>query len=772
MAALYAKINNNQMKHFYIISLICYCFLNQACTIKSNPKLEEEDLMVNWVDPFIATQGDHGQLYPGATIPFGLVKLSPETPGGGHSGYQYQEEFIYGFSHLRTDGPGVTGAGGNILLQPGIGNFQNQKEDYMERYIKDSEKASPGYYTVEYQSGIRSELTVTPRVGFHKYTFPDSDSSFILLDLSHSHRGMIDAELNVVPPNKINGVVSSYNVAKHHGGNQHFKVYFTIVFNKPFEKSITWDNLGFSEQVLSRKSIKSGVWLSFANEKDNVIQAKVGVSPVSVAQSEKEIMNEIPDWEFNSIREVARQSWENKLKKVKIKTDRDDLKTLFYTLLYRSYTSPVIANASSGRYRPALKEDTLKNTTDIRPDFTYYCGWDIWGNYRNKFGLMAITEPAVARDMVLSIIEYYRYRPNIVGTGYSFRAEGYWPAPTVRQEFAGIYILEGIQKGLVELTDDELHIAYEGMKQDYEEYHEKDVAFILEKSYHAWMVMKMAEIIGIPGDVEKYKQLALNYQEYWNPNQKDHEGQTRGFFTPDAMNVDDILALDKYGYEGNLWHYRWNVQFDINGLINLRGNRDALVDDLEYFFDQNLYMHLNQTDIQVPYLFNYLGKPWLTQKWVRKYTTKETTHIFDNHGSFDEPVVRRSYLPQPEGFLPTMDDDLGQNSSWFVQSAIGLFPAIPGEPYYFIGSPIFPEINIDLEDGNSLIIKTRNVSEDNFYIKSAKLNGNPLNKPWISHSDIKGGGILEFEMDSIPNYTWGTNAKLTPPSLSKINVIN
>ena len=182
-------------------------------------------------------------------------------------------------------------------------------------------------------------------------------------------------------------------------------------------------------------------------------------------------------------------------------------------------------------------------------------------------------------------------------------------------------------------------------------------------------------------------------------------------------------------------------------------------------FVQNLYMALNQTDIQLPYLFNYLGRPWLTQKYVRKYTTKEAIHLFHNHGFFDEPVIRKTYLPQPKGFLPTMDDDFGQNSSWFVQSAMGLFPAIPGEQYYFIGSPIFPEIEISLENGNNFIIIANNVSEDNFYIKNAKLNGKPINKVWISHSDIASGGVLELEMDSIPNYTWGTDEVL--PSLSE-----
>ena len=749
------------MKIFSFISVVGFYCLIHGCTIRQ----AEKDMLVNWVDPFIATQGDNGQLYPGATTPFGLVKLSPETTGKGQSGYQYQEKYIYGFSHLRSDGSGCTGAGGNILIQPGTGNFKKNKEDYKEEYIKDSEKASPGYYTVRYENGIISELTVTPRVGFHKYTFPDKDSCYIILDLSHSHAGMLDAELNIIPPDKIYGSVSSFNVCGK-GTNRYFRLYFTIVFNKPFERYISWDNQNPDGQKPFREGINSGVWLAFTNKKNDIVQAKAGISPISVSESEKEIIKECPGWNFNSIKEKASLAWEDKLKKIRIKTDRDDLMKLFYTLLYRSYTSPVVANTSSGLYRPALKEDTLKKIADIRPEFTYYCGWDIWGNYRNKFGLIAITEPTLMRNSVLSLLEYYRYRPNIIGTGYSYFAEGYWPAPTVRQEFAGIYILEALEKGLIKLTNDELHIIYEGIRQDFEEYSDKNIGACLEKSYHAWMMMKMAEIMGISGDIGKYRSLALNYQKHWNPDQKDHQGEKRGFFTFNAQNVDNVLVLDKYGYEGNLWHYRWNVQFDIQGLINLRGSRELLVDDLEYFFDQNLYMHLNQTEIQLPYLFNYLGKSWLTQKWARKYTTKEATHLFHNHGFFEKPVIRHSYLPQPEGFLPTMDDDLGQNSSWFVQSAIGLFPAIPGEEYYFIGSPIFPEIDISLENGKMFSIKARNVSENNFYIKNASLNGKTLNRNWIRYSEIIEGASLELEMDSVPNYTWGNDPKLVPPSLS------
>jgi putative alpha-1,2-mannosidase len=206
-----------------------------------------------------------------------------------------------------------------------------------------------------------------------------------------------------------------------------------------------------------------------------------------------------------------------------------------------------------------------------------------------------------------------------------------------------------------------------------------------------------------------------------------------------------------------LWHYRWFVLHDVAGLAELAGGKEKLSDDLEYFFGHDFYMHLNEPDYQAPFLFNYLGKPYLTQKWARTFTTKEVTQLYHNHGLFEKPVVSRIYRADTKGYIETMDDDAGAMSSWFVMSAMGLFPYDPVEPIYQIGSPIFPELVLHLDNGKDFRIIAKNVSEDNFYIQSAKLNEKEFDQPWIDYKTLMEGGTLEFEMGSQPNKQWGGN---------------
>ncbi|MBN1546230.1 MAG: glycoside hydrolase family 92 protein, partial [Syntrophaceae bacterium] len=236
---------------------------------------------------------------------------------------------------------------------------------------------------------------------------------------------------------------------------------------------------------------------------------------------------------------------------------------------------------------------------------------------------------------------------------------------------------------------------------------------------------------------------------------KDNQGNIRGFFTPDGKPVPEVEEIEKYGDEGNLWHYRWFVLHDVAGLAELAGGKEKLSDDLEYFFEHDFYMHLNEPDYHAPFLFNYLGKPYLTQKWARTFTTKKVTQLYHNHGLFEKPVVARIYRADTKGYIETMDDDAGAMSSWFVMSAMGLFPYDPVEPIYQIGSPIFPELILHLDKGKDFRIIAKHVSEDNFYIQSAKLNGKEFDQPWIDYKTVMEGGTLEFEMGSQPNKQWG-----------------
>ncbi|MGV8090585.1 MAG: GH92 family glycosyl hydrolase [Mangrovibacterium sp.] len=696
---------------------------------------------LQYVDPFICTEGDNGQLYPGASYPFGMVQLSPETEGDSHVGYYYEDEYIEGFSHLRIAGGGSRGKGGGLLIKPGIGTFTNKISEFREKYIKTEEKASAGYYKTVLESGVQVELTVSERVGFHRYTFPEAkkENRYVVVELSHSYVGMLDASLNVKSDHEITGMIKSL----HNSGGGYHQLYYAIVSDVPFQSYTSWKGTEVAENVSVRKGNDTGIWLKFPEKGSDIVQLKVGLSSVSEEQAMTEATREIGDWDFEKAKNTTASVWREKLSKAEIRDGSDELKTIFYTHLYHSYLVPNISSSTNGTYRAANQPDSIFNTADVVPDFTYYSTWSLWDDFR-KYSLVSLLEPAIAKNIARSLVDYYKHRNH----GNS----KYWPTPNIRMEFAGAVIMDAWNKGL---GDFDAEVAFRGMKEDYEKRHANNLSDKLEKAYHAWFALKMAEALEKNDEIDQIREEAMSYKQYWCAGQKDNQGNIRGFFTPEGKPVPDVEAMEKDVYEGNLWHYRWFVLHDVNGLAELAGGKEKLSDDLEYFFEHDFYMHLNEPDIHAPFLFDLLGKPYLTQKWARTYTTKEVVQLYHNHGLFEKPVVSRIYRADPKGYIETMDDDAGAMSSWFVMSAMGLFPLDPVEPVYLIGSPIFPELTLHLNNGKDFKIIANNVSEDNFYIRSAKLNGQEFNQPWIGYKTIMEGGTLEFEMSREPNQEWG-----------------
>ena len=695
---------------------------------------------LKYVDPFICTEGDNGMLYPGASYPFGMVQLSPETEGDSHVGYYYEDKYIEGFSHLRIPGGGSQGKGGGLLIKPGIGNFTSKISEFREKYIKSEEEASAGYYKLVLESGIKAELTVTQRAGFHRYTFPEQKKKdrYIVVELSHSYVGMLDASLKMKSDHEITGMIKSL----HNRGGGYHKLYFAIVSDVPFVSYTSWKGEE-SGSLPHREGNNIGVWLNYPDNGKRTVQLKVGLSPVNEEQAMVEATTEIRGWNFDKIRNETASVWRDKLSKMEVKGGSDEFKTLLYTHLYHSYLVPNISSSSAGSYRAANQPDSLYYTKETAPGFNYYSTWSLWDDFR-KYSLVSLMEPAIARNIARSLVDYYRHR----GGGDRL----YWPTPNIRMEFTGAVIMDAWNKGL---GDFDAETAFRGMKEDYLGTSVQNVSDELEKAYFAWFALQMAKALGKEEEVKMLEEAAKAYRKLWCAGQKDNQGNVRGFFTPGGQPVPDVEEFEKYVYEGNLWHYRWFVLHDIHGLAELAGGKEKLSDDLEYFFEHDFYMHLNEPDIHAPFLFNYLGKPWLTQKWARTFTTKSVTQLYHNHGFFEKPVVNRIYRADPKGYIETMDDDAGAMSSWFVMSAMGLFPSDPVEPYYLIGSPIFPELILHLDCGRDFRIIAKNVSEDNFYIQSAKLNGREFNQPWIAYKTLQEGGTLEFEMASQPNKQWG-----------------
>lgn len=732
-------MTNKTIKMLFLAVLLGFV----SCT---KSKKTETDDPLKYVNPFICTEGDNGQLYPGASYPFGMVQLSPETEGDSHVGYYYENEYIEGFSHLRIPGGGSQGKGGGLLIKPGIGIFTSKISEFREKYIKSEEEASAGYYKLVLESGIKVELTVTQRAGFHRYTFPKEkkEDRYIAIDLSHSYVSMLDASLNMKSDREITGMIKSL----HNRGGGYHKLYFAIVSDVPFESFTSWKGEEKGEQAI-REGNNIGVWLNFPEGGKNVVQLKVGLSPVSEELAMQEATTEIKDWNFDNTWKNTASTWRKKLSKIEIKSDSEEFKTLFYTHLYHSYLVPNISSSSNGTYRTAHQPDSIYYTKNTAPDFEYYSTWSLWDDFR-KYSLVSLMEPEIDKNIVRSLVDYYKHRDG----GDS----KYWPTPQIRMEFTGAVIMDAWNKGI---RDFDAEAAYKGMLEDYRKSSEKNVSAILEKAYHAYFALKMAQALGKNEDIPELEKAASAYKKLWSPQQKDNQGNVRGFFTPEGKVVPDVEEFELYVYEGNLWHYRWFVLHDINGLADLAGGKEKLSDDLEYFFEHDFYMHLNEPDIHVPFLFDLLGKPYLTQKWARTFTTKEVVQLYHNHGFFDKPVVKRIYRNDPQGYIESMDDDAGAMASWFVMSAMGLFPLDPVNPVYLIGSPIFPELTIHLDNGKDFKIVAKNVSEDNFYIQSAKLNGKEFNQPWIDYKTILEGGILEFEMKNQPNINWGTDTEDT-----------
>lgn len=709
---------------------------------------------VDYVDPFINTLGDNGQTNPGPTMPFGLVSLGPDSDGGAFSGYYYQDKNLKGFSHLRFSGVGCSGAGGNILLMPETRAFTNNSNEYKQPYDKSSEQASAGYYAVKLNSGVEVELTASNNVGFHRYTFPDNaPSSSVLVDLSNNYNGKpLDTSLTVENNREISGMVKAQNVC----GHGYYIMYFSIQFDHDFDSYTSWqgDEVG---TAATRTGSKTGAWVNFDQAAGQVVQAKVGLSTISVEEAKYERNHDIAGWDFDAQRAKIRQAWSDLLGKVEVTDADEENKKIFYTQLYHTFLHPKNVTSSAGTFKAGRDENTIRQASELGNDFEYYNGWTTWDDFR-KYALFSVLTPKEYNNMVKSLVDLYKTR----GT-YTQWGDGYWPSPTVRNEFNGAVILDAYAKGF---RDFDVYTALQGMGVDADNFGDQDkVSGQLEKARSGYFSMKLAELIGDKATYERYKQVAQSYRKLWNPKQVDEKGRRIGFFTPNGMDVSssDITAVDKYAYQGNLWQYRWSAMQDMKGLSELMGGKTEMAKQLVDFFQRDEYMAINETDLDAPYLFNYLGYPYLTQYYAREFTTEVVTQKYHNHGLYAYPLKFRVYRADPEGYLPSMDDDAGAMASWFVYSALGLFPANPGDAAFLIGSPIFSEVKLHLDGGKTFTIKANNVSSENRFIQSAKLNGKDFDQAWISYEEIMNGGTLDFKMGSEPNMAWGALTKSAPP---------
>lgn len=739
---------------FFLFSfaLACFALLN---SVQAQTKL------VQYVDPMIGTSG-HGHTYPGASLPFGLVQLSPDTDikdWDWCSGYHYSDNSIMGFSHTHLSGTGCADYG-DILIMPATGTLKTDPGEkdkpgsgYRSRFSHNNEVASAGYYSVLLDDyNIKAELTASLRAGYHKYTFPKSTSSHIIIDLVHGIQDKTtDSEIRVIDNKTIEGYRRSTGWARDHC------VYFRAEFSKPFQSYGLVDN----GTVLNGKNSAKGSlikgFFNYSTSEGEVIQIKIGISHVSLDGARKNLAGEIKGWDFNKVRKEAESAWEKQLELVRVQSPNKEAKRVFYTALYHSLLNPNTFSDSDGSYMGMDgKVHSAKNNM--------YTVFSLWDTFRALHPLLTIIDRQKDLDMVRSLVAKYDESGLLPVWELAANETG-----TMIGNHSIPVIVDAYFKGI---RDFDVEKAYEAMKKSAMQDHlgldsYKQMGFIpadlesesvsktLEYSYDDWCIAKMAKALGKEDDYKYFMERAKYYTNVFDPSTHLMRAKKNGkWFEP----FDPFSVSGNYT-EANAWQYSFFVPQDVSGLISLMGGDDKFISKLDELFttDSKLtgrqqsditgqigqYAHGNEPSHHMAYLYNYAGAPWKAQQRIHQ-------------------ILTTLYNDKPDGLCG--NEDCGQMSAWYVLSSMGIYPVCPGDTKYSIGTPLFEKIAINAGSGRKFTIRANNLSDKNFYVQSAKLNGREYNYSYIDQSDIVKGGELVLEMGPRAG-KWGTEKQYRPVSM-------
>lgn len=726
---------------YFILLLIFTACIHREYNI---PALKEKPL-ISFVNPFIGT-GGHGHTYPGATAPFGMMQLSPDTRlegWDGCSGYHYSDSYIYGFSHTHLSGTGVSDYG-DILLMPTntlvFTNGANGEKGYRAYFSHEEEYASPGFYKVRLDStDIHIELTTTPRAGMHRYRYPSSEDQFLIIDLEHRDK-LLDMTIREISDYEISG----YRFSEAWAEDQ--RVYFHIRFSHPI-KSATH----FQREPDSRIR-KAGY--QFINPNNEPVIIRIGISAVDEEGARKNLEKEIGDKTFDQIKAGTEAAWEDQLEKIVINGSNFDHKVNFYTALYHTMIAPNLYQDVDGRYRGMDLE--IHQTKE----FDYYTVFSLWDTYRATHPLYTIIEKDRTSDFINTFLAKYDEGGIIpiwdLSANYTGCMIGYHAIPVIADAY-----LKGIRGFDAERAFTAMK--HSAMQDDLGLRSFKEIGFIpieeesesvsktLEYAYDDWTISMMAKALNKEDDHRYFIQRAQSYKNLFNPGTKFMQGRFRNtWFSPfDPYEVN-------FNYtEANAWQYSLYVPQDISGLIDLMGGKDGFRSHIDNLFMASTetsgreqaditgligqYAHGNEPSHHMAYLYNFINEPFKTQEKVHK-------------------IITELYQNSPDGI--SGNEDCGQMSAWYVFSALGFYPVTPGNGQYIIGTPLFEKASIRINPNNTsakdyFTIIANGISEDNMYIASASLNGEPLQRSYLYHDEIMNGGVLSFEMTHKPS-DWGT----------------
>lgn len=753
-----------------------------AASLLGATALHAEKTPADFVNPFIGASTSTekagvlhglGKTFPGATTPFGMVQVNPNTITGGDNGpgYSHEMPYIEGFAFTQMSGIGWYGDLGNFLVTPTTGKLQvvagrhpEVAKGYRSKYDKASEVAEAGYYAATLtDSGVRVEATASPRAGMLRFTFPQNDSSRIQIDLARRTGGTSTKQfVKVVSPAAIEGWMQCTPEGGGWGngdGKANYTVYFHAEFSKPLATYGVWkadipdgqsrkrqaiENADYDRLIAKAEIIEKpqeiegkhlGFFTEFPTTQGETVTLKVGISFTSIEGARKNYEAEIAGREFDQVRTDAKKLWNDALGKVSITGGSDEQRGVFYTALYHTMIDPRAITDADGSYPGGNGKQHAKADFTKR---TIFSGWDV---FRSQMPLMTVIRPDVVTDTINSLVEL----ADDTGRDYLERWE-------MLNAYSGcmignpavVVIADAYAKGL---RDFDVGKAYQLSRNSVEKFgndergHAGGISHTLEYAYNEWCVAQLAKALGHNEDAFKYAERAQSYRNLFDPE--------TGWFRPknddgswQAWPKEGRLKQDYGCVESNPYQQGWFVPHDLDGLANLLGGREKTLADLESFFGKtppdfswnNYYNHANEPVHHVPFLFNPLGKPWLTQKWTRT-------------------ICANAYHNSVEGLVG--NEDVGQMSAWYVLASAGIHPITPGGTRYEITSPMWERAAFDVGHGKRFTVIAKNQSPRNLYIQAATLDGAPYRECWIDYKTIMSGATLELTLGPDPNPNWG-----------------
>ena len=769
-----------------IIALLLVAIIFTSCENEEKEiisSVESKTDYTQFVNPFIGTS-KMGHVFPGATTPFGMVQLSPQTnfevmfnENGNYNsetyeycaGYQHKDSTIIGFAHTNFSGTGHADLG-DFLVMPTTGSLildpiqtKEESKGFYSTFSHDNEEASPGYYKVDLESyGVIAELTSSERVGFHQYTFPKSDSAHIILDMVYNVYHHDNKNVWTFIRVENDSLVTGYRQTK--GWARDKKVFFAMQFSKPFKSyghkkydDVKYD--GFYRRFkqaenfpeMAGKDIRA--YFNFDTEENEKINIKFALSPVSSSGALKNLKTEIPHWDFNKTKEETQAKWNSELSKIEVSTLNENDKINFYTALYHTNLSPILYEDVDGQYRG------LDQNIHVSDGFTNYTVFSLWDTYRALHPLFNIIQPERNNDMIKSMLAHHDESVHNMLPIWSHYANENWcmigyHATSVIADAVAKNVGDFDHERALTASVNTANVRYFDGLGDYMDYKyvpddksHSSVSKTLEYAYNDWCIAQIANQVDNPIIEEEF----MNRSEYYNNVYDTKSGYMRPKLADGTFRA-NFDPMDTHGQgfiEGNAWNYGLYVPQNIDEMVNMMGGKERFTKHLDSLFTMDIdekyianheditrdgiignYVHGNEPGHHIPYLYNWTGHPEKTQKRVRM-------------------IMNTMYAPTVDGLCG--NDDAGQMSAWYIFSALGFYPVTPGSPNYALGSPLVKEATIHLNNSKTLTIEVNNQSKENVYVKSVSINGKALKGAILSHNDIINGGTIIFEMSNTPN---------------------